>query len=56
MRELSLGLVRPGELLWVLVKETKIGIINGLVLGLLLGGNSNRMLSICREDHYFITV
>ena len=37
MRELSLGLVRPGELLWVLAKETKIGIINGLVLGLLLG-------------------
>ncbi len=38
MRELSLGLVRPGELLWVLAKEAKIGIINGLVLGLLLGG------------------
>jgi len=38
MRELSLGLVRPGELLWVLLKETRVGIINGLVLGLLLGG------------------
>jgi magnesium transporter len=38
MRELALGLVRPGELLWVLAKEAKIGIINGLVLGLLLGG------------------
>ena len=38
MRELSLGLVRPSELLWVLAKEAKIGIINGLVLGLLLGG------------------
>ena len=38
MRELSLGLVRPGELFWVLAKEAKIGIINGLVLGLLLGG------------------
>ncbi len=38
MRELSLGLVRPGELLWVLAKEAKIGVINGLVLGLLLGG------------------
>jgi magnesium transporter len=37
MRELSLGLVRPGELFWVLAKEFKIGIINGLVLGLLLG-------------------
>ena len=37
MRELSLGLVRPGELLWVLAKEAKIGIINGVVLGVLLG-------------------
>ncbi|MFT5698532.1 MAG: magnesium transporter [Desulforhopalus sp.] len=38
MRELSLGLVRPKELLWVLAKEAKIGVINGLVLGMLLGG------------------
>ena len=38
MRELSLGLVRPGELLWVLAKEARLGVINGLVLGLLLGG------------------
>jgi magnesium transporter len=38
MRELSLGLVRPGELLWVLVKELRVGLINGFVLGLLLGG------------------
>ncbi len=37
IRELSLGLVRPGELFWVLVKEAKVGILNGLVLGLLLG-------------------
>jgi len=38
MRELSLGLVRPGELLWVLAKEAKVGVLNGVVLGLLLGG------------------
>ena len=38
MRELSLGLVRPAELFWVLAKEAKVGIINGLVLGLMLGG------------------
>lgn len=38
MRELSLGLVRPNELFWVLAKEAKVGVINGLVLGLLLGG------------------
>ena len=37
MRELSLGLVRPGELFWVLAKEARVGIINGLVLGVLLG-------------------
>ena len=37
MRELSLGLVRPGELFWVLAKEAKLGIINGLTLGLILG-------------------
>jgi magnesium transporter len=37
MRELSLGLVRPGELLWVLAKEARVGVINGLVLGLVLG-------------------
>jgi magnesium transporter len=37
MRELSLGLVRPGELLWVLAKESRLGIINGLVLGIILG-------------------
>ena len=38
MRELSLGLVRPRELFWVLAKEARLGLINGLVLGLLLGG------------------
>jgi len=38
IRELTLGLVRPKELLRVLSKESAIGAINGLVLGLLLGG------------------
>lgn len=38
MRELSLGLVRPTELLRVLGKEVSLGVINGLALGLLLGG------------------
>ncbi|MBW1782533.1 MAG: magnesium transporter, partial [Deltaproteobacteria bacterium] len=38
IRELTLGLVRPKELLRVLSKESAIGVINGLVLGLLLGG------------------
>ncbi|PLX80545.1 MAG: magnesium transporter [Desulfuromonas sp.] len=38
MRELSLGLVRPNELLRVMRKEATLGIINGLALGILLGG------------------
>ncbi|MBE2249555.1 MAG: magnesium transporter [Myxococcus sp.] len=38
IRELSLGLVRPGEFLRVVWKESAVGLLNGLVLGLLLGG------------------
>ncbi|MDX2479324.1 MAG: magnesium transporter [Desulfuromusa sp.] len=38
MRELSLGLVRPKEIFRVLGKEASLGVINGLALGLLLGG------------------
>jgi magnesium transporter len=38
IRELTLGLVRPRELMRVLGKESAIGIVNGIVLGLLLGG------------------
>jgi magnesium transporter len=38
IRELTLGLVRPRELLRVLTKESAIGVINGIVLGILLGG------------------
>jgi magnesium transporter len=37
MRELTLGVVRPSELWRVLRKEAAIGLINGVVLGLLLG-------------------
>ncbi len=38
MRELALGLIRPGEVWRVLYKEATVGLINGLVLGMLLGG------------------
>ncbi len=37
IRELTLGLVRPRELLRVLIKESAIGMINGIVLGVMLG-------------------
>jgi magnesium transporter len=37
MRELSLGLVRPSELLRVWLQEAGLGLLNGTVLGLLLG-------------------
>jgi len=38
VRELSLGLVRPEELRHVFMKECGLGVVNGLFLGLLLGG------------------
>ncbi len=37
MRELSLGLIRPKEFLRVFSKEAAVGLINGIVLGSLLG-------------------
>ena len=37
MRELSLGLTRPVDLFHVLRKELSVGIINGIVLGILVG-------------------
>ncbi len=37
MRELALGLVRPREVLRVLVKEVSVGLVNGVALGVLLG-------------------
>jgi magnesium transporter len=37
IRELTLGLVKPRELLHVFVKEVSLGLINGTVLGVMLG-------------------
>lgn len=37
LRELALGLVRPYELVHVLLKEAWMGIVNGILLGALLG-------------------
>lgn len=37
MRELSLGLTRPIDVFHVLKKELAVGIINGIVLGILIG-------------------
>ena len=37
MRELSLGILRPGEVFRVWFQEIKVGLINGLVLGFLIG-------------------
>lgn len=36
MRELSLGLVKPYEVFHVWLKEVKVGLINGIVLGMLI--------------------
>lgn len=38
MRELSLGVLRPGELARVWLKEASVGLLNGAALGGLLGG------------------
>jgi magnesium transporter len=37
IRELTLGLIRPYEFLRVVVKEGLVGIMNGVVLGILIG-------------------
>ncbi len=37
MRELALGLTRPADLFYVLRKEFGVGVINGIVLGILIG-------------------
>lgn len=37
LRELSLGVVKPYELARVLWQEVKVGLINGVVLGILIG-------------------
>ena len=37
IRELSLGQIKPHELFRVLFKEAQVGVINGIVLGLLIG-------------------
>jgi magnesium transporter len=37
LRELSLGLLKPNEFLRVFLKESTLGLINGIALGLLLG-------------------
>jgi magnesium transporter len=37
IRELTLGILRPGDYWRVVIKEGSVGIINGLVLGIILG-------------------
>lgn len=38
IRELSLERIRPNQLIFVLGKEVSVGLLNGLALGLLMGG------------------
>jgi magnesium transporter len=37
MRELSLGIVKPFEFVRVWIQEIKVGVLNGIALGILLG-------------------
>lgn len=36
LREMTLGLLKPTEIMWVCLKEASVGIINGIALGLML--------------------
>jgi len=36
LRELSLGLTRPRDLFWVLYQELRVGVLNGIAVGLIL--------------------
>lgn len=38
MRELTMGVVRPADILYVWGKELAVGVINGIVLGILIAG------------------
>ncbi len=49
IRELSLGQVKPDELIRVLFKEAGIGIINGIILGLLIGG-----VAFCWKGNFYL--
>lgn len=40
MRELTLGLLKPFEVMHVLFKELSVGIVNGIVLGLMIGATA----------------
>jgi magnesium transporter len=37
IRELTLGLIKPHEIRWVMLKELSVGVINGLLLGAAIG-------------------
>lgn len=37
IRELTLGLLKPHELMWVAMKESTVGVCNGVILGILVG-------------------
>ena len=52
IRELTPALVRPRELVQVPAKESAIGVINGLVLGILLGSAAIRW----HEKPYLVLV
>ncbi len=49
MRELTMGLVHPRELLRTVWKELSVGLLNGLILGALLGG-----LAWLWQDNFYI--
>lgn len=51
LRELALGVLKPGEIMRVAFKESSLGIVNGIVLGLLLGG-----VAYIWKDNLFLSI
>jgi magnesium transporter len=37
LRELALGIIKPADMAWVWLKEISVGLVNGIVLGVLIG-------------------
>jgi magnesium transporter len=52
IRELSLGLIKPREFARVFLKEFSVGLVNGAVLGLLLGA----VAYLWKENYYLSLV
>jgi magnesium transporter len=51
IRELALGLIKPGEFTRIFMKESTLGLVNGIVLGILLGA-----VAFLWKENYYLSV